>query len=141
MEGIKYKGDYKYQLHKDYVVTTTIKQDKYINTKFISLSPEGTLTIRVGYAWDGPSRPAIHTRNFMRASLVHDALYQLMREDELDRCKFKEPADRLLRSICKEDGMNFARAWWVYKAVSWCGHEPTYPEGGREIKYAPKGCP
>jgi hypothetical protein len=37
-----------------------------------------------GYAWNGPSGPTLDTRNFMRGSLVHDALYQLMREGRMD---------------------------------------------------------
>ncbi len=31
-----------------------------------------------------PNGPTIETKTFMRASLVHDALYQLMREEHLE---------------------------------------------------------
>lgn len=40
----------------------------------------GVLTIREGYRWDGPSTPRnIKLMGNMRASLVHDAIYDLMR--------------------------------------------------------------
>ena len=47
----------------------------------MSLNESGCLQIAAGYAWDGASGPTIDTRNSMIASLVHDALYQLIRED------------------------------------------------------------
>ena len=77
---------------------------------------DGYLFMEVGYAWDGPSGPTIDTPSFMRGSLVHDALYQLMREGCIDR-KHRKYADELLRKICLEDGMNKFRAWYVYRAV------------------------
>ncbi len=41
---------------------------------------KGVLTIRAGYRWDGPSTPRnIKLMANMRASLVHDAIYDLMR--------------------------------------------------------------
>ena len=56
----------------------------------------------------------------MRGSLVHDALYQLMREGLLD-LGWRETADQELRRVCLEDGMSAIRAWWVYKAVRFGG--------------------
>ncbi len=76
----------------------------------------GVLVIEKHYAWDGPSGPTIDTPSFMRGSLVHDALYQLMREGLIDR-RYRKYADELLRKICLEDGMNKFRAWYVYRAV------------------------
>lgn len=78
---------YKYQLMDDYTIQTDIKPVKDIEpklAKFLSLSPDGVLTIRKFYAWDGPSGPTIDTRDFMRGSLVHDAFYQLMQLGVLD---------------------------------------------------------
>ena len=76
------------------------------------------LMVKEGYAWDGPSGPTFDTKTFMRASLVHDALYQLMREGWLSR-SYRGHADRLLRDICLEDGMSRVRAGYVYRAVRW----------------------
>jgi len=86
---ITYKNGYKYQLYNNYKIKTTIYPKSNITTDFIDLDKNGTLTIKKGYAWDGASGIAIDTCNFMRGSLVHDALYQLMRNDLIDRVVYK----------------------------------------------------
>jgi hypothetical protein len=113
---ILYKSGYKYQLAEDYTMPTGLEVVRTINTGFILLDPFGNLTIRAGYAWDGPSGPTFDTRNFMRGSLVHDAVYQLMREGHMP-ASYRQRADQLLRQICRQDGMSAVRAWWVYWAV------------------------
>lgn len=114
---IYYRDGYKYQLTSDYSVWTSIVQASKIDTQFITLESNGWITIKSGYAWDGPSGPTIDTKNFMRGSLVHDALYQLMRDQLLDPKTWRDPADRELQKICIEDGMSTLRAWWVYEGV------------------------
>ena len=84
-EKIFYRDGYKYVLVEPYVTVVAIKPEKFIFTQFVRLDVDGTLSIAVGYAYDGPSGPAIDTKNFMRGSLAHDALYQLMREGFLAR--------------------------------------------------------
>lgn len=69
----------------------------------------------------------------MRGSLVHDALYQLMREGILDHKKDREAADELLREICKEDGMSSIRAWWVYQGVRKGGEPSVDPKNKKPI--------
>ncbi len=76
---IKYRSGYKYQLAEEYQVKVSVTPKNNVKTDFIELSTEGMLVIKRGYAWDGPSGPTIDTPNFMRGSLVHDALYQLLR--------------------------------------------------------------
>jgi hypothetical protein len=118
---------YKYQVMEDYAIKIDLKPLKAIRrelTKFLSLSPQGILSIKKYYAWDGPSGPTIDTRNFMRGSLVHDALYQLMRESVLDYKVHRQRADAILREICLEDGMCKSRACYVYQAVH------LFAEGG-----------
>jgi hypothetical protein len=117
MNCITYKSGYKYQIKESYSVTIPIKPAENIASEFISLTTAGKLSIKSGYAWDGPSGPTIDTLNFMRGSLVHDALYQLLRERHLDMEIHRKDADRLLQQICKEDGMSSIRAWWVYQGV------------------------
>ena len=141
MECIAYKDGYKYQLKKDYVTVIEIKPAAPIDAKYILLALDGTLTIKEGYAWDGPSGPTIDTLDFMRGSLVHDALYQLMRERHLDKAKYRDVADRLLQKMCKVDGMFALRAAWVYWAVHRFGDPAADPGGDKPLTHAPKGCP
>ena len=121
MEQILYKKGYKYQLVKTYDSSINIKPEQPITTDYIELSEEGRLIIKKGYAWDGPSGPTVDTLNFMKGSLVHDALYQLMREKHLDKEEYRQSADRLLQKICEADGMSRLRAWWVYLGIRWAG--------------------
>jgi hypothetical protein len=63
----------------------------------------------------------------MRASLVHDALYQLMREEKIDQGQ-RLRADEILRDICLDAGMSRIRAWWVFKGVRWGAEKATKPD-------------
>lgn len=136
MKSIKYRSGYEYQLSEDYTSCVPIFPVEHVDTDFIVLSVSGDLIIRRGYAWDGPSGPAFDTKNFMRGSLVHDALYQLMREGMLGR-EWKYRADRLLQSICIEDGMSPIRAWWVYHGVATFGTSSTLAKNEPAILTAP----
>ena len=140
MECISYKKGYKYQLSEPYKTKINIKPNQHIPFTYIELTTEGNLNIKKDYAWDGPSGPTIDTLNFMRGSLVHDALYQLMREEFLDKKEHRQSADRLLKRMCKDDGMNALRAWWVYIGVRLGGSSSADPENLRPIIKAPKQC-
>ena len=141
MERITYRSlwRYKYQLVEPYDVATGLDVGKRIGTEsdWVVLDQDGRLSLRAGYAWDGPSGPTLDTSTFMRPSLVHDALYQLMRTEQLDRDQWREPADRLLRTMCREDGMNRFRAWYVYRGVRLKGHSSTTPRAEPETRTAP----
>jgi hypothetical protein len=139
MAFISYKKGYKYQLHTQYIVATNICPENNIPSVsgYIHLSNEGIITIEKGYAWDGPSGPTIDSKNFMRGSLVHDAFYQMMREGALTQ-DYRLPADDLLRSMCKEDGMSGIRRWWVYKGVRLFAKDASNKKNQKMIKYAPK---
>jgi hypothetical protein len=137
---ISYKGGYKYQLQANCSVAIDIRPPSSIQTKYISLDTNGLLTLREGYAWDGPSGPTLDTSSFMRGSLVHDALYQLMREKYLDHDTYRAAADRTLQAVCREDGMWKVRAWWAYQGVRFFGRPAADPADERPTTYAPKGC-
>lgn len=139
MECIAYKKGYGYQLQERYALEIPVKPDQDIHTDYIVLTTEGRLTIQQGYAWDGPSGPAFDTHNFMRASLVHDALYQLIRDNHLlaDR---RNMADRLLQRMCREDGMSGVRAWWVYVGVRFGGGPSVDPSSRKPVRRAPGHC-
>ena len=134
---ISYKSGYKYQLVEEYQVEISVTPEKNIQTSYIDLTTEGLLTIKNGYAWDGPSGPTIDTPNFMRGSLVHDALYQLMRNKLIDKEKWRKKADGDLKRMCVEDGMARIRAWWVHEAVRCCGDSAASEGMRKEVKKAP----
>ncbi len=115
---IRYKKrrHYKYTLFHDVHWNTEIIPDEAGQWGLLGITDQGFLTIKQGYAWDGPSGPTIDTLTFMRGSLIHDALYQLMREGRLPQSARKR-SDEVLREICLMDGMTKARAWWVYHGV------------------------
>jgi len=93
---------------------------------YLSLQ-NGMLVIKVGYAYDGPSFLTIDTPNSMDGSLVHDALYQLMREGVISRTMFRKYADQLLRDICIKNGMWKIRAWTWYCFVRLLAKHKTFP--------------
>lgn len=112
---IKYREGYKYQLAENYFINTNIRPEQDLETEYLRLAKTGLLLIKNGYAWDGASGPTIDTKSCMRGSLVHDALYQLMRLGLIDSCN-RDYADELMRKICIEDGMWKIRAniWWKF---------------------------
>lgn len=139
MKCIQYAEGYKYQLRFTYVDVFPIKPAAPIDTAFLRLDTDGTLTIRAGYAWDGPSGLTIDTKDFMRPSLVHDAFYQLMREGHLPLAT-REAADALLRELTRQDGMWAPRRWWVYNAVRIFGEPCADPAAISPDQLAPAGC-
>ncbi len=135
MNKIFYKCGYKYQLTNDFTCEIDILKHT-ISTDFIVLQNYGLLIIKKGYAWDGPSGVAIDTKDFMRGSLVHDALYQLMRNSLLSG-RHRQYADRLLRQMLVEDGMWQTRAWWVYRALRIGGKSSTKAKNIKKVISAP----
>ena len=129
---ITYRDGYKYQLCANYTIRLDVVPLEPVVTEFILLETDGTLTVKRGYAWDGPSGPTIDTKTFMRGSLIHDALYQLLREKYLP-IEARAAADKALHRACREDGMNPVRAWAAYLAVRWFGRPGADPV---EVKHA-----
>jgi hypothetical protein len=96
----------------------------------------GDTIIKTGYAWNGASGPTVDTRNTMTGSLVHDLLYQLIRLGLIDS-KYKEYADRMLKEICIDDGMNSIRAaCWLW-AVKTFGGASCKPDAEPKEEVAP----
>ena len=135
---IRYRGDYKYQLAEGYEINISIKPKIDIKTDFIDLDISGNLKVKKGYAWDGPSGPVIDTKENLRASLVHDALYQLMRHRKLITRTHRKAADQIFKDLCKQDGVSNFRASVYYKALRKFGKPAASPENKKIIRRAPK---
>jgi hypothetical protein len=123
----KKRRKYKYNLHSDREFRTNIKVDNPKDLGLLAIDGDGKLIIRKGYSWDGPSGPTIDTKDFMQGSLIHDALYQLMREGILPQ-HLRKKVDEILRDVCIEDGMSKVRAWWVYQGVRIGGASSAKPD-------------
>jgi hypothetical protein len=105
---------WKYKTCEEYKVYVGLMFGGNVNHPYVKIS-KGYIEIKEGYMWDG----ATFCPDFMeiiRGSLVHDALYQMIREG-LIRQDRRKKADELLASICVEDGMSQILASIVYFAV------------------------
>jgi hypothetical protein len=136
-QRVFYRAGYKYQLAETYEASLPFHPSQSISVQFITFERDGVLTIRSGYAWDGPSGPTFDTKNFMRGSLVHDVLYQLIRNKWLPE-EFRAKADDLLKQHCLEDGMSKVRAWYVHRAVSRYAMSAADPQNAKKVYYAPR---
>ena len=132
--SIRYTAGHKYRLEADFVTQLDIRGYAVPHDLF-TLSVHGWLHVYAGYAWDGPSGPTIDTRNAMRASLVHDVGYQMIRLGLLPRDTRLQWDDELKR-LCLEDGMSRFRAWYWHRAVGHAG-EAAHPDSVRKVYTAP----
>ena len=136
MSRIAYKSGYKYQLVEEYSSKIPLKPCQNIDHEWVTLTTDGVITIKNGYAWDGPSGPTFDTNDFMRGSLIHDALYQLMREGLLPQ-EYRAEADQVLYNICREDGMSQFIAEVAYLAVRAAASPCANPDNVKVVRYAP----
>lgn len=139
MSCIRFGAGYKYQLRRPHVERTEIRPPQTITTEWLALEADGSLMIRAGYAWDGASGPTYDSESSMRASLAHDALYQLIRLGLLDHAH-RKTADAIFYRICREDGMWGPRAWLWHMAVRIFADPATDPAAESPDECAPAGC-
>lgn len=136
-ESLQYAKGFKYQCMKDaQVYVGDLGQTFDIDLDWLSLTVTGVLTIKKGYACDGPSGPTWDTPNLMRAAFAHDALYELIRKRLLPPSA-RLAADTMYYEQLIVDGTWIARAKWHYWGVSNKGEDSTLPSNQRKILYAP----
>lgn len=127
---IKYKKiNWKYLLIEPYYHETGIIGYEYeiksLSGGWVVVRMEigGRLLINKGYAWDGASGPTVDTLDTMRGSLVHDVLYQSVRDGHLPE-NYLDTADNIFHKILLEDGMSKFRAWYYFHGVNnWYVHK------------------
>jgi hypothetical protein len=107
---------WKYQLMEPFETYVCFWPPEDIDTEFVSLHKDCTLKLKEHYCWDGASGPCPDVKEVMKGSLVHDALYQLMRINLLDRF-YRIYADKELKRICIESGMSKIWANIIYWGV------------------------
>jgi len=79
----------------------------------IKLTKKGALSLKKGFRWNGRSGGAIDTVSALRSSAFHDALYELIWLNVLPR-QTRVLADRMMRMLDAEDGVNVVRQWYSY---------------------------
>lgn len=87
-------------------------------SKFYAQLVNRVLLIMPGYRWDGCSGPTWDRPSNMRGGLVHDTLFQMMRENILDRDTFFNPVNEHFRKSLIEDGMSRFGAFYYYWGVN-----------------------
>jgi hypothetical protein len=131
-----FKRGYKYQVSRDYRIKLAVIPFEPICLPFVLMDTAGDTIIKAGYAWNGASGPTWDSLNSMAGSLTHDLIYQLIRLGHIDS-KYKAYADRILKEICIEDGMNRIRArLWTW-AVTKFGRRSCRPSAEPKEEIAP----
>lgn len=133
---IKFKAGYKYQLFEDFRFKIKIPISKPLESDWLKSDLLGNILVKKGYCWDGATC-AIDTDNFMRGALVHDVLYQLIREGVILN-KYREHADDILIRILEIDGMSFIRRFYVKQSLNMFGAIAASPSSKRKVLIAPK---
>jgi len=132
-----YKSGYKYQIHEDFYYKLTFRPvSEKVETRFITLYPDGWLVIKNGYSYDGASGITYDSKNTMRASLVHDALYQLMRMELIEQM-YRDESDEELYILIREDGMWYIRAKSWHLAVTYFADSAADPKNRKKVLFAP----
>lgn len=142
-----YKGNYKYQLYKERIFQLGFEpgesifdnvpfsqiyfskaHGRYVDCcGFIHLWANGRLVLLRGYGWDGVTWfPDL--AKLIIPSLVHDALYQLIRNGILSLDPFREEADKQLNQMCRDRKMMAWLAGSIYYVVRMLG-EPSATVG------------
>jgi len=106
---------------------------EYFGWDYLAVESGGKLIIRKGYRWDGPTTsPLPYSKKIIHASMVHDALYDLQRRQDIDRSyTHRLIADLLLYMISVDNDYSRARAWAdfnIVRAGGWSKTDDSLPE-------------
>ena len=125
-----YSKGYKYSLRANY----SYRVVGFLSggNDFVEIDDE-TLKIRRGYAWDGCIGIFDDELN-MEAGLVHDALYQMCRENLLPFSSYQQ-ADILFRDICVAKGMRTRLAHLHYMGLKATEGRYAQHRNGREVHW------
>jgi hypothetical protein len=137
MKKIKFSSGYKHQLEEDYDDTLSIFPKEDIDAPYFTLLTTGQLKINKSYAWNGTSFVWDTKRN-LRASLVHDAFYQMMRMELLSSEEWRIESDKIFYEMCIKDGVFKPIARMYQFILNKVGDFAADPKEQKEIKFAPQ---
>jgi|GEM_PF-908278 len=114
---MKYWDGYKFVVAEDFTIQTAIL-GYVVETRHAILTPDGKLTARQGYPWDGNSGPFPDTKSSIEASCGHDILCDFVNEGLLPF--FLQPLiDQEYYIICVRKGMWWRLARSLMLAIRW----------------------
>lgn len=132
---MRYKSGYRYKLDEAYLYRLPFSVPNATVRDGWVVVINNQLAIANGYAWDGASTGLPWTpKKWLRPSLLHDALYQLIREGLL-HMDFRKDADEVFFRLLRENRVNIAVATVAYWAVRLLGNYCL--RKGRTTKEAP----
>lgn len=138
MDCIRFQDGFKYQLTEDAAYQTKVQLPHDIDTKFVSMSKDGLLRLKAGFAWNGVSGPTIQRNSNRRGGAFHDGFYRLIRFGLLnDIPDARNKADEMLRDIWLKDGM---WSWLVSLEISVLkrfGEDAARPSGEPKVMTSP----
>jgi len=145
------ESDYKYQLLEDYGIMTPFK-GWGISTDWASLSPDGMLRAKKGYAWDGASGPTYDSEYSMMPAGEHDMFYAFLRAKLLPEL-YRKKVDAWFRKRLIICGLHYVkkyikgsfkrysarqgvrvRAWGWYRSVRSLGGSSAAPKKVKSIR-------
>jgi len=121
------KHAFKYLVEENFSVKTPIRSSREIDTWYCTLSPEGVLMVKRGFASDGASGWTFDTDATKQPAVEHDIFYKLMRK-KLVGISWKPIIDVFFRDRLVEEGMSKCRAdMWLIMVDAYGWKAATKP--------------
>lgn len=137
----KYRSGYKYQLAEEFVAQIDFELGHVHRNGLIITDIEdvdefawvadGLIKVRKGYAWDGATC-APDWEWVMIPALVHDTLYQLIRENYLPQDRRRD-VDVVFLELMVERKPRSVMPYLFYFAVRWFGKKAAMPKSARPV--------
>lgn len=132
---IAYRAGFKYQVETDCAFPVPELAGFFSEIDWAELR-NGTLTVRKGFCWDGPSGPVADQLPFMPASVAHDALYRMLRRKVLPP-DCRKAADEIYMRLLIEAGVPEIEARRQYDGLRLFGGGAADPANDEPILTAP----
>ncbi len=120
MDSISYRKISKWKYELNCTATFYLPEFKGITSSYhdwIDIT-DGDMIIKKRYAWNGANFVP-DTEATIKASLPHDAIYQLIKEGKLNS-RYRKNGDRVFRRFLEENGMSYPTSLY-YRGVRYFG--------------------
>ena len=107
-----YNKKYHFILVKDFQITLP-KDVGQFETDFFKVH-NFELTLKAGYSWNIEGLALFEAENLVLSSLVHNALYQLLKSRSIGM-RFRKMSDKIFLKLAKESRVNFFRRRFIYR--------------------------